>query len=183
MPSSSQKMIYTIGHSTRTLEEFITLLKNYDIKLLADIRSYPGSKRFPHFNKEALQKELTKQGISYQHFPALGGRRKTSKESKNTAWKNSAFRGYSDYMETDDFKNAIAELEKVAALEASAYMCSEAVWWSCHRSLVSDYLKNIGWKIIHIMGKNKIQEHPYTSAAKIVKGQLSYSDDQLDIWS
>lgn len=182
MPSSSQKIIYTIGHSTRTLEEFIDLLKGSHIKLLADIRSYPGSKRFPHFNKEALQKALPKHDIAYQHFPALGGRRKTSKDSKNTAWKNSAFRGYADYMERDDFKKAIVELESVAEKQLTAYMCSEAVWWSCHRSLVSDYLKSIDWKVMHIMGENKSQEHPYTSAAKIVKGQLSYSDEQLGMF-
>ena len=182
MPSSKQKTIFTIGHSTRTLEEFITLLKNSDIQLLADIRSYPGSKRFPHFNKEALQKTLPEQGIAYQHFPALGGRRKTSKDSKNTAWKNTAFRGYADYMETDDFKNAITELEAAAQKQTTAYMCSEAVWWSCHRSLVSDHLKLKGWKVIHIMGENKSQEHPYTSPAKIVNGKLSYAAGQMDIF-
>ncbi|MGQ0828535.1 MAG: DUF488 domain-containing protein [Bacteroidota bacterium] len=182
MPSSKDKIIFTIGHSTRTLQEFINLLKSFNIKLLADIRSYPGSKRFPHFNKESLQKELPKLDIAYQHFPALGGRRKTSKDSKNTAWKNSAFRGYADYMETDDFKNAIAELEKVAVKQTTAYMCSEAIWWSCHRSLVSDHLKNKNWKVMHIMGENKSQEHPYTSPAKIVKGKLSYTDEQLDIF-
>lgn len=182
MPSTKQKTIFTIGHSTRTLEEFIKLLKSFNIQLLADIRSYPGSKRFPHFNKDALQKTLPEQHIAYQHFPALGGRRKTTNESKNTVWKNEAFRGYADYMETDDFKNAIAELEAVAKKQTTAYMCSEAVWWSCHRSLVSDYLKWRGWNVIHIMAENKSQEHPYTSPAKIVDGKLSYAAEQLNIF-
>ncbi len=172
---SSTKIIFTTGHSTRSLEEFIRLLKNFNIKLLADIRSYPGSKRFPHFNKEALQQTLTQHGIAFQHFPELGGRRKTSKNSKNTAWKNDAFRGYADYMETEDFKKGIHELEKAAAVQTSAYMCSEAVWWRCHRSLVSDYLKSKGWKVMHIMGENKSDEHPYTAPAKIVNGRLSYA--------
>ena len=182
MTPSKQHIIFTIGHSTRTPEEFIQFLKNFEIKLLADIRSYPGSKRFPHFNKEALQRTLSENNILYQHFPALGGRRKANKDSKNTAWKNSAFRGYADYMETDDFKNAILELEAVALKKTTAYMCSEAVWWRCHRSLVSDHLKWKGWQVMHIMGENKIQEHPYTSPAKIVNGQLSYTAEQLDMF-
>lgn len=182
MISSKQHVIFTIGHSTRTQEEFIQLLKIFEIKLLADIRSYPGSKRFPHFNKDALQKALPENSISYQHFPALGGRRKAAKDSKNTAWKHGAFRGYADYMETAEFKNAIAELEAVAIKQTTAYMCSEAVWWSCHRSLVSDHLKWKGWQVMHIMGENKIQEHPYTSPAKIINGQLSYADEQLDMF-
>jgi uncharacterized protein (DUF488 family) len=182
MASTKQKTIFTIGHSTRTQEEFIKLLKGFSIHLLADIRSYPGSKRFPHFNKEALQKTLPEQHIAYQHFPALGGRRKTTNKSKNTAWKNAAFRGYADYMETEEFKNAIAGLEAVAKKQTTAYMCSEAVWWSCHRSLVSDYLKWKGWNVIHIMGENKSQEHPYTSPAKVVDGKLSYAAEQLNIF-
>ena len=103
MPRLEQKIIYTLGHSTRTQEEFITILQSFKIELLADIRSYPGSKRYPYFNKENLQHILPEHEIKYQHFPELGGRRKTLKNSKNTAWKNDAFRGYADYMETDDF--------------------------------------------------------------------------------
>ena len=169
------KTIWTIGHSTHSLEEFVALLKKFEILLLVDIRHYPGSRRLPHFNKEALQDSLPAHGIEYVHLKQLGGRRKTNKDSKNTAWRNAAFRGYADYMETADFKEAIKDLEEFAIQKNTAYMCSEAKWWSCHRSLVSDYLKIKGWTILHIMNATKAQEHPYTSAARIINGELSYA--------
>ena len=181
MPSK-QKIIYTIGHSTRTEEEFILILNSFKIELLADIRSYPGSKRYPHFNKENLQQTLLAHKIIYQHFPELGGRRKTLKDSKNTAWRNDAFRGYADYMETEDFKEGISRLEDFASQYKTAYMCSEAVWWRCHRSLVSDYLKWKGWQVMHIMSKNKSEEHPYTSPAKIVDDKLNYTENQQTLF-
>lgn len=158
--------IWTIGHSTRSPEEFISLLKSFDIELLADIRSFPGSKRYPHFNKEVLRISLPYEGVEYIHIPELGGRRKALPDSKNTGWRNPAFRGYADYMETNQFKEAILLLEKSALEKRTAYMCSEAVWWRCHRSLVSDYLKTSGWQVIHIMGIGKSEEHPYTSVAR-----------------
>jgi uncharacterized protein (DUF488 family) len=107
-----QKIIYTIGHSTRSLDEFMSMLEIFSIELLADVRSYPGSRKYPHFNKENLAKEIPARNILYLHLPALGGRRKTSPQSKNTAWKNDSFRGYADYMETDEFKKGIEELGK-----------------------------------------------------------------------
>lgn len=175
---TENKIIYTIGHSTRSLEEFIKLLKPFNIQLVADIRSFPGSKRFPQYNKQNLMQTLPQHGILYQHFPGLGGRRKPSKDSRNIAWKNEAFRGYADYMESDPFKMEIGQLEEIALYRIVAYMCSEAVWWRCHRSLVSDFLKCRGWLVLHIMAENKAEEHPYTSAAKIVNGKLEYSDKQ-----
>jgi Uncharacterized conserved protein len=183
MPQQEEKIIYTIGHSTRTQEEFISILKSFKIELLIDIRSFPGSRRYPHFNKENLQQILPGNKIQYQHLLELGGRRKVSKDSKNTAWRHDAFRGYADYMETDEFKKGISKLEEVALQYKTAYMCSEAVWWRCHRSLVSDYLKWKGWKVMHIMAENKSEEHPYTSPAKIINGQLSYADtDQPELF-
>ncbi len=176
--SSQQKIIYTIGHSTRAEEEFITILRSFKIELLADIRTYPGSKRYPHFNKEKLQQSLSGHEIKYQHFPELGGRRKALKNSKNIAWRNEAFRGYADYMETENFKKAVEQLQETAINYRTAYMCSEAVWWRCHRSLVSDYLKCEGWLVLHIIAENKVEEHPYTSAAKIIDGRLDYSGKQ-----
>jgi uncharacterized protein (DUF488 family) len=167
--------VWTIGHSTRSIEDFIYLLKSFQIFHLADIRSYPGSKRYPHFNKEALQQSLLQEKIQYSHLPELGGRRKTKPDSLNTAWKHEAFRGYADYMETDGFKKGIEKLEDIARSERIAYMCSEAVWWKCHRALVSDYLKVHGWEVIHIMGEEKAQEHPYTKAAKVEAGELKYN--------
>jgi uncharacterized protein (DUF488 family) len=172
----AEKSIYTIGHSIRPIKEFIDLLKSFSITMLADIRSYPGSRRYPQFNKAALQQSLSAEGIQYIHLPELGGMRKPKPDSKNTAWHNPGFRGYADYMETDDFKNGIKRLEEIAIVHLTAYMCSEAVWWSCHRSLVSDYLKLRHWKVTHIMGKEKGEEHPYTKPARIEKGELKYTE-------
>ena len=174
-----EKSIWTIGHSTRQLDEFIALLNSFSILHLVDIRNYPGSKRFPHFNKEALEISLPGNGIAYTHLKELGGRRKPVPGSVNTAWRNEAFRGYADYMQTEDFKKAIERLEGIALLEYTAYMCSEAVWWSCHRSLVSDYLKIKGWKVLHIMDVGKASEHPYTTPARILDGQLYYNEPGL----
>lgn len=139
-----------------------------------DIRSYPGSRRYPHFNKENLALSLPQEGIAYLHLAKLGGRRKSNPDSKNTAWRHPAFRSYADYMESDDFKEGIQELMEVARKQNTAYMCSEAVWWRCHRSLVSDYLKNKGYTVMHIMSEKKAEEHPYTSPAKIINGELKY---------
>jgi uncharacterized protein (DUF488 family) len=174
-----EKIIYTIGHSTRSIEEFIEILKSFNIELLADIRNFPGSKRFPHFNKDALEFTLQKNNIQYIHIKELGGRRKPVSDSSNAAWKVEAFRGYADYMETENFKIAVKELEKLAIQNHTVYMCSEAVWWRCHRALLSDYLKSTGWKVIHIMGINKGHEHPYTAPARVENGELTYRQDQL----
>jgi uncharacterized protein (DUF488 family) len=171
---SEHKTIWTIGHSTHTLEELVAMLNSFEIKLLADIRSFPGSRKFPQFNKENLEVSLPENGIEYVHLKKLGGRRKVNPASKNISWRHLAFRAYADYMETSDFKEGIEELEKIAQQQRTAYMCSEAVWWRCHRSMVSDYLKSKGWKVMHIMAIEKEEEHPYTSPAKIVNEQLSY---------
>lgn len=168
------KIIWTIGHSTRTFEELVQMLESFKIELVADIRSYPGSRRYPQFNKEALEISLPEKHIQYIHLEALGGRRKVSPDSKNTAWRHAAFRGYADYMETDEFKQGIKKLEDLALKQRTAYMCSEAVWWRCHRSMVSDYLKVHQWTVMHIMAVGKEEEHPYTAPAKIINGGLSY---------
>ncbi|HEX8549459.1 MAG TPA: DUF488 domain-containing protein [Cytophagaceae bacterium] len=173
-----EKKIYTIGHSTYSIEDFITMLKVHNIGILVDIRRHPGSKRYPHFNKEFFEQILKENGIKYQHLEELGGRRRPKADSINTAWRNLSFRGYADYMETMEFKDGIEKLTTLADTKPTVYMCSEAVWWSCHRSLVSDYLKIRDWKVMHIMSKDKLQEHPFTSAAKVSEGQLfiSYSN-------
>ena len=169
------KTIWTIGHSIRSLEEFVAILHLFGIELVADIRSYPGSRKVPQFNKELLENSLPRNNIRYVHFKNLGGRRKANPHSKNTAWRHLAFRGYADYMETLTFKEGIKELEEVSLKYRTAYMCSEALWWRCHRSMVSDYLKAHGWQVMHIMGMGKEEEHPYTAPAKIVNGELSYN--------
>jgi uncharacterized protein (DUF488 family) len=172
--------IWTIGHSTRTIDEFISLLKESEIKLLADVRAWPGSKRYPHFKKDALAESLKAHGIRYEHFPELGGKRKSKPDSRNTAWRNASFRGYADYMETEEFQKGIEQLLDVAVKAGpTAIMCAEAVWWRCHRSLIADYLKARGVEVLHVLAANKVEPHPYTSAARIVNGKLSYAADSL----
>ena len=181
-PNKNTRFIWTIGHSTRPVEEFIALLQSFKIKLLVDIRSFPGSRKFPQFNKEALQITLAENEREYIHLKDLGGRRKAAPNSENTSWRSTAFRGYADYMETPTFLQSIQELEKLAKQQPTAYMCAEALWWRCHRALVSDYLKSKDWTVMHIMNIDKAQEHPYTSSAKIVAGALSYKAVDLKLF-
>jgi uncharacterized protein (DUF488 family) len=166
--------IWTIGHSTRDLDDFIALLTENRIEALADVRSFPGSRKFPQFNAENLAESIPAAGIEYIPFKQLGGRRKVRKDSPHTVWRHPAFRGYADFMDTDDFKKGIDDLLKLAGKKRSAIMCSEAVWWRCHRSMISDYLKSIGVTVTHIMAPGKTDEHPYTSAATIVDEKLTY---------
>ncbi len=167
--------IWTIGHSTHPIEVFTGMLKSFNIELLADVRSLPGSKRYPQFNKEALEQSLKENKIDYVHMPELGGRRKAKKDSHNTVWRSKAFQGYADYMETDEFIEGIKKLSELAIDKRAVYMCAEALWWRCHRSLISDYLKVHDVIVHHIMGIEKSEEHPYTSPAKVVQGELKYN--------
>jgi uncharacterized protein (DUF488 family) len=167
--------IWTIGHSTRTIDTFISLLEENEIQVVADVRSLPGSKRYPQFNREMLAKSLTERGIRYEHFPELGGRRKAKKDSHNMAWRNASFRGYADHMETEEFRKGVERLLDLAnKMGPAAIMCAEAVWWRCHRALISDYLKTRGVEVVHIVDANKTELHPYTSVARIVNGELKY---------
>jgi len=177
MTKTASHIIYTIGHSTRSTKEFLEMLHSFDIKILGDIRQMPGSRMFPQFDQENLKNELEKSGIQYIYLSNLGGRRKAIKNSKNTRWNNMSFRGYADYMETIAFKNGIAELEKIALNQNTAIMCSEAVWWRCHRSMISDYLKVKNWSVYHIMGIEKVQEHKFTEPARIVNDCVVYFDE------
>jgi uncharacterized protein (DUF488 family) len=166
--------VWTVGHSTRSAEEFGEILSAHEIQVLVDVRSFPGSRRYPQFNRSALSESLAKIGIEYRHEPRLGGRRRPRADSHNTAWRNSSFRGYADYMESEQFKAGVEELLEVAANARTAVMCAEAVWWRCHRSLIADYLKAAGHTVIHIIDQKKSEEHPFTSAARIVQGKLFY---------
>ena len=177
MKTLENKTIFTIGHSTRTMEEFLDLLFSFDIKILADIRRLPGSRKYPQFDQDNLRKSLEENGIKYIYIEDLGGRRKISPDSKNTTWRNKSFQGYADYMETESFENGVKELEKLALEKNTAMMCSEAVWWRCHRSMVSDYLKAKGWEVLHIMALGKATEHPYTAPARIIGNQVFYSEE------
>lgn len=167
--------LWTVGHSTRTLDEFIEILRHYRIEILVDVRHFPGSRRLPHFNKDELRDALAANGIRYEHLVALGGRRPAKPDSRNVAWRNASFRGYADYMETPAFHDGVERLLQLASRGRTAIMCSEAVWWRCHRSMIADFLKATGVRVFHILSMTKVQEHPFTSAARIVDGQLSYA--------
>ena len=166
--------LWTIGHSTRSAEEFLALLSGNGIEALADVRRFPGSRKYPHFNVEPLAHALNDTGIDYVPLPELGGRRKPQLDSPNTAWRNDAFRGYADYMQTPEFILGMERLSALAVERHSAIMCSEAVWWRCHRGLIADWLKVRGTRVLHIMDARHVVEHPWTSAAQVTRGELDY---------
>jgi uncharacterized protein (DUF488 family) len=175
MTTSQPLTIWTIGHSTRSADEFLELLRSQHIELLVDIRRFPGSRKYPHFNEAEMARWLNEAGIEYRLMKDLGGRRTPRADSPNTAWRNASFRAYADYMETPEFQTAVDELLRAASSRRAAIMCSEAVWWRCHRSLIADYLKIRGIQVLHILSASKVELHPFTSAASIVDGQLSYA--------
>jgi uncharacterized protein (DUF488 family) len=142
--------IYTVGHSTRSPEELLALLREADVKLLADVRAFPSSRRHPQFNRAALAEWLPQAGIGYEHMPGLGGRRRPLPDSPNEGWREAAFRGYADYMGSDQFCGALGDLEEAARVRPTAIMCAEAVWWRCHRRLISDALTARGWRVEHL---------------------------------
>jgi uncharacterized protein (DUF488 family) len=153
--------LYTIGHSTRSSDELAALLRDHDIALLADIRRYPGSKRYPHFASEAMAAWLPEHGVAYLHMPELGGRRKALPDSPNTAWRNEQFRAYADYMVTD-----------------AAIMCAEAVPWRCHRNLVADELARRGIEVVHIIGTSSVKTHAMNEHAVVEGDHLIYPAEQ-----
>lgn len=173
---SEEITLYTVGHSNRGPGEFLDLLEKNGIEVLVDIRRLPGSNKYPHFNQDELAASLARAGISYVHLKELGGRRRQNKDSRNTAWRNRSFRAYADFMETDEFRRGVAALLGYAREERAAIMCSEAVWWRCHRALVADYLKSLGVTVLHIMSADANKPHPYTSAARVVGNKLSYGE-------
>ena len=166
--------IWTVGHSNRTFVDFVALLRAHAIECIADVRRHPGSRAHPHFNADALARSLPQESIAYRAFEDLGGRRVAAPSSHNGAWRNASFRGYADFMETEDFAAALCRLIEHAARQRTAIMCSEAVWWRCHRALISDALKARGHTVIHLMGVHKAVEHPYTGPARVEHGKLSY---------
>jgi uncharacterized protein (DUF488 family) len=166
--------VWTIGHSTRLLDEFIQILRSSEIACLVDVRSFPGSRRYPQFNRKELSEALKRAGIEYRHLASLGGRRKAAADSLNTAWRNESFRAYADHMESEEFKRGVGELLEVAQDKRTAIMCAEAVWWRCHRGLIADYLKSERVEVIHLIDEVRAEAHPYTTAARIVEGRLSY---------
>ena len=171
--------MYTIGHSTRSIDDFISLLTPHEIATLIDVRRFPGSRRHPQFGSDALNASLAEAGIQYAHFVDLGGRRNPAPDSINTGWRLNAFRGYADYMETPQFHRAL--VSALALKSPLVFMCAEALWWRCHRSLISDYLTAGGVEVRHILDSGTTI-HTGTTPSVITPGSLSYSPPQGDLF-
>lgn len=162
--------VFTIGHSTRSIDDFIALLQGSAIDCVVDVRRFPGSRRHPQFNSEALSESLAGARIAYRHLAALGGRRGKQEDggtSPNTLWREEAFRNYADYAETPEFHAAFEELLRLASVQRSAIMCAEAVWWRCHRRIIADYLMAAGVAVDHILGEGKVEPARLTPDAQI----------------
>ena len=166
--------IWTIGHSTWTIPEFIGLLKENRIALVADVRRFPGSRRNPQFHTDALAVSLQAAGIGYRHFVALGGRRQPLADSPNAVWRNPGFRGYADHMATAEFRSALAALAALADTRRCAIMCAELLWWRCHRSMIADDLQLHDWQVTHIMGPGKTAPHALREPAQLIDGAPVY---------
>jgi uncharacterized protein (DUF488 family) len=172
--------LYTIGHSTRTLDELIAVLQAHAIATLVDIRAFPMSRRLPHFNRESLQQALAAVGIQYVWMKFLGGyRKKLRADSPNVALRNASFRNYADYMLTPEFEQAVAELVRITEHSPTAYMCAERVWFHCHRMLVSDWLVAHGHTVLHIGNERPAQPHRLSAEARLLGGRVVYSGDTL----
>jgi uncharacterized protein (DUF488 family) len=170
--------LYTIGHSTRSLDELVDVLKTYGIEQLIDVRSVPRSRHTPQFNEDNLVTELPKIGIDYRHMRILGGLRYAHKDSANIGWHNASFRGYADYMQTTDFASGIAELEKIAQSKSTAIMCAEVLPWRCHRSMIGDAMLVRGHEVIDIYDDKKSEPEKITSFAHIEGTMITYPSDQ-----
>jgi len=176
--------MFTIGHSTHPIEEFIALLKNYGIEQLVDVRTVPKSRHVPQFNSDALASALSKQGIAYVHLKALGGLRHAKKDSLNTGWRNASFRGYADYMSTEEFAEGIDRLVDLARTKPTVIMCAEAVPWRCHRSLIGDALLVRGIAAEDIMSATSVRPHKLTEFAHVDGQQITYpADKNLELFS
>jgi uncharacterized protein (DUF488 family) len=171
-----QPILFTIGHSTHSIEEFIALLNAHAVRHLVDVRSIPKSRHVPQFNSEAIAPALASAGIGYTHMKALGGRRHSRKDSTNTAWRNASFRGYADYMGTPQFAEGLTALIEIARTTPTAIMCAEAVPWRCHRSLIADALILKDWQVEDILSSAPASHHKLTPFLKPVNGQPTYPD-------
>ena len=169
-----ESVLFTIGHGTRSIEDFIELLKIYEVQRVVDVRTIPRSRHNPQFNKEILPKSLKRAHICYIHIKGLGGLRHAKKDSVNTAWRNASFRGFADYMQTEEFKKSLEILIKIAKQKKVAIMCAESVPWRCHRSLISDALLVHGVQVKHIMSRKTCNDHNLTPWAKIKNFQVTY---------
>jgi len=166
--------VFTAGHSNRTIEEFIALLKDAGVETAIDIRRYPASRKWPHFDAGALGVSLPEAGVSYVGMPELGGRRKAKPDSRHTAWKSETFRAYADFLESREARDALARVEEAARSAPSAFFCAEAVPWRCHRSLVADALVARGWEVTDLIGPGSARPHALPSFARIEGADVIY---------
>jgi uncharacterized protein (DUF488 family) len=176
----TQRTLHTVGHSTRSFDEFVALLKSHDVAAVADVRRYPRSRKFPHFNDDELAAVLPRSGLRYVPIKSLGGRRRAAKDSVNTGWTSEGFRGYADYMQTPAFEAGIDELAELASGAPTVIMCAEAVPWRCHRSLIADAMLVRGWKVLDIMSPTVANPHKLTAFARVEGTAITYpkgSDD------
>jgi len=178
--AKAQRAIFTIGHSTHPIEKFVELVSHHEIAIIADVRSFPSSRKWPQFNQGPFEESLRRAGIGYRWIKQLGGRRHSKREgSLHTGWTHPAFRSYADYTETDDFAAGLAELEQLATDARLAYLCSEGVWWRCHRRIISDHLLVRGWQVQHIMPAGKLALHALTPFARIDSRRIVYDRSPL----
>lgn len=166
--------LWTIGHSTHPIAEFLGILRSNGITDIADVRRFPGSRKHPQFNPEPFERALAADGIGYAWLPELGGRRTPLEDSPHSVWRNPSFRGYADYMDTPAFAAAAGRLAHFARDRRAAIMCAEGVWWRCHRSMIADFFSAHGWQVLHILGTATPKPHPLTAPARIVDGKLTY---------
>ena len=174
-------VLYTVGHSNGSLDDLLARLEAAEIRLLVDVRRFPGSRRWPHFNRDSLAVALPARGIAYRHAEALGGRRSVAPGSVNTAWENASFQGYADHMQTEGFQTAFAGLLGWAEEERTAVMCSELLWWRCHRSLIADAAVARGWTVLHLLS-GKTEPHRLRDFARVEDGQVTYPGPSPAPW-
>ena len=181
MPSAPvarwQPRVWTVGHSTRSAGDFLAVLRAHDIGCLVDVRRFRGSRRHPQFGEDALARSLADAGIAYVGVDALGGRRRLTPGPLQMGWRNTSFRAYAAFMWTDEFAEGLAQLQDCAEGRRTAMMCSEVLWWRCHRALVADALCFLGYEVLHIAGTGAASPHPYTAPARALDGELSYPED------
>lgn len=175
---ASPLTVWTVGHSTRPLADFLAVLRRYRIEAVADVRRFPGSRRQPQYQRSALEGALRAAGIDYLPVPELGGRRPPAADSPNTGWRHPAFRGYADHLDSEEFATGLLEVLMVAPGLSTAVMCAEVLWWRCHRRLIADVLVSLGVRVIHILDAKTAQAHRLAAPARLVRGVLSYAPER-----
>ncbi len=177
----ARRRIFSVGHSTHELVDFVRLLSSYDVEQLCDVRRHPGSRRMPWFKQEVLDRELVRQGVVYRHLPELGGRRRPVRDTPNGGWRVEGFRGYADHMASAEFAAGLDVLEQLATERSTTMMCAEGPWWRCHRRLISDALTLRGWGVIHIGPDGGATQHELTRFAVVEDGHLTYPPLQASL--